>query len=126
MGLHPIVPEQLVERQIAKPEPDLRAVLDQVEAQLAFAQLRQRARQLHFGLAPNRDVLKQDGKLAGARIADAVGVNVEPASHRLGALLEAGRLAGQRDFSIQLNPVRLEPGHQFQGALARSGRQSGL
>src|SRR5687767_3124220 len=47
------------------------------------------------------------------RLPDAEREDVEPAAHRLGAVLEADRLAGLRHPSIRVDPVLLERGDEL-------------
>ena len=60
------------------------------------------------------DVREQDAEHQTAGVAEPEGVDIEPASaHRVGALLEAERFARHGNLAVELDPVRLEIGHQL-------------
>jgi hypothetical protein len=100
---------------------------DRAVARLAGAQALREPRRLGAGLLAlrqqplalalrrprRRDVGEQDGHAVVRGAADAERVHVEPAAHRLRAVLEAHRLAGERHVPVGLHPVRLERRHEL-------------
>ncbi len=65
-----------------------------------------------LGALALEDVLEQDRHLPPFRRPDREGVDLVPAPERVGAVLEAFRLAGSDDPAVGLQPVRLEVGRQ--------------
>jgi hypothetical protein len=78
------------------------------------------------GMLARGDVAEQQRDAAAGIAADARCVDVEPASHRLRAVLEARRLAGAGDTSIGIDPEAVQPRHQFQRRPAGGVRQAGM
>ena len=82
--------------------------------------------QLALGSFALGDVVEQDGDLAALRAAHPVGADLVEAAQRLGFVFEAQRLAGQRDFSVDVEPVLFMVRREFAHALALRIAQAGL
>ena len=79
-----------------------------------------------LGLAAFGDVAEHHGDLARLGRPDAVGLHLEPAAERLGAVLELGRSAGQRHLAVCLRPKGFEVGRELAGKLSYGRRHAAL
>ena len=98
------------------PLPQLRPTPGTALGELALAQIL-------VGLAPGRDVLEDQGEAAVRQHRG--GEHVEPAAHRLAAVLEPHGLPAEGDPRIGLDPLALEAGDHLQGRPPRGVDQPG-
>ena len=72
------------------------------------------------------DIVENDGDLPEFRVADAIGINVEPAIQGSGFVHETERFAGQRDFPVNLEPMGLMSRGQLAHPFSLGFMQPGL